>query len=56
VANTLQLAQERYGDDPRYQQYVENTPPILPTFGGLWRALKKMGGAAGPDGGSKPEL
>lgn len=50
MANTVELAQARYGSDPRYQQYIRETPLILPSLSGIRRALGKLAGR------DKPEL
>jgi steroid 5-alpha reductase family enzyme len=51
MSNTVELAQARYGSDPRYQQYVRGTPLIMPSPRSIGQALRKLPGA-----GDKPEL
>ena len=43
IAKTAELAQKRYGDDPRFQAYVRDTPLVLPTFKSLRRLFGKGG-------------
>jgi hypothetical protein len=52
MANTVELAQEKYGSDPRYQHYVRDTPLIMPSLGSIRRAWGKYAGAPR----DKPEL
>lgn len=51
MGNTVELAKSKYGFDPRYQEYVEQTPLVIPTIHSIQRAL----GAVRRPGG-KPEL
>ena len=57
LTNTVQLANDRYGADPAYVEYVDSTPLLLPTTASVGKVLR-LAAAAGTSaaGGSKPEL
>ena len=40
IAHAVELANKRYGADPRYQAYVGSVPLVLPTFKSIWRFLR----------------
>jgi steroid 5-alpha reductase family enzyme len=40
IANTAALAMAKYGEDPRYQEYVKTVPLLLPTFGSILRYVR----------------
>ncbi|OLP78239.1 hypothetical protein AK812_SmicGene41609 [Symbiodinium microadriaticum] len=39
ITNTVELAKSRHGADPAYQEYLQQTPLVLPTPGSLLRAV-----------------
>jgi len=39
MTNTVELAKSRHGADPAYQEYLQQTPLVLPTPGSLLRAV-----------------
>ena len=40
IANAVNLADKKYGADPRYQQYVKSVPLVLPTLASISRFLR----------------
>ena len=43
IANAVALADQKYGQDPRYQRYVQAVPLLLPTLASIGRFFR--GGA-----------
>jgi len=39
ITNTVQLAKSRHGADPAYEEYLQQTPLVLPTPGSLFRSI-----------------
>jgi steroid 5-alpha reductase family enzyme len=43
IGNSVQLAEAKYGADPRYRRWVAETPLIFPTVDSITRALRGAG-------------